>query len=268
MFDLSGELTFPDTTAFADEQLDSATRSAEAGDVGAMTTVGLVMCARDDFGDGAVWFTRAAEAGSSISMFWMGLISMRADDFVAARTWFEAANNAGDTRAHDMILRLPMMMVSDDPEATCTAAQAGDPDAMYKHGRDLSVDGHRDESFDWVRKAAEAGQVDAMSEVGAQLLDTDQRTGLAWLEKAASAGHIRAANLLGGHFIKARVHGRARVWLEKSAAVGSGEAMYLLSASYLASGDTEKGRRWMTASADAGYERAQQLLKEKGYPRP
>jgi hypothetical protein len=112
--------------------------------------------------------------------------------------------NAGDTRAHDMILRLPMMMVSGDPEVTRTAAQAGDPDAMYKHGRDLSVDGHRDESFDWVREAAEAGQVDAMSEVGAQLLDTDQRAGLAWLEKAASAGHVRAASLLGGHFIKAR----------------------------------------------------------------
>ncbi|MFC8935605.1 hypothetical protein ACFT1A_26275 [Rhodococcus sp. NPDC057135] len=107
-----------------------------------------------------------------------------------------------------------------------------------------------------------------MSEVGAQLLDTDQRTGLAWLEKAASAGHVRATNHLGRHFIKARVHGRARVWLEKSAAAGSGEAMYLLSASYLASGDTEKGRRWMTASADAGYGRAEQLLKEKGYTRP
>ncbi|MFF1553154.1 hypothetical protein ACFVX3_19180 [Rhodococcus erythropolis] len=170
-------------------------------------------------------FTRAAEADSSISMFWMGLISMRADDFVAARTWLEAANNAGDRRAHDMILRLPMMMVSDDPEVTRT-------------------------------------------EVGAQLLDTDQRAGLAWLEKAASAGHIRAANLLGGHFIKARVHGRARVWLEKPAAAGSGEAMYLLSASYLASADTEKGRRWMTASADAGYARAEQLMKEKGYPAP
>ena len=31
MFDLIGELTFPDTTTFADEQLDSVTRSAEAG---------------------------------------------------------------------------------------------------------------------------------------------------------------------------------------------------------------------------------------------
>ncbi|MCS4255825.1 hypothetical protein M2405_004128 [Rhodococcus erythropolis] len=34
MFDLIGELTFPDTTAFTDEQLNSVTRSAEAGDVG------------------------------------------------------------------------------------------------------------------------------------------------------------------------------------------------------------------------------------------
>jgi len=39
MFDLIGELTFPDTTAFTDEQLDLVTRSAEAGAVGAMVTV-------------------------------------------------------------------------------------------------------------------------------------------------------------------------------------------------------------------------------------
>ncbi|MCW2093238.1 UNVERIFIED_ORG: hypothetical protein M2328_006591 [Rhodococcus erythropolis] len=30
MFDLIGELTFPDATAFTDEQLDLVTRSAEA----------------------------------------------------------------------------------------------------------------------------------------------------------------------------------------------------------------------------------------------
>lgn len=84
-----------------------------------------------------------------------------------------------------------MMMVSDDTDATRTAAHAGNPDAMYKHGRDLSVDGHRDESFDCARKEAEAGQVDAMCEVGAEFLDTHQRAGLEWSEKAASAGHIR-----------------------------------------------------------------------------
>ena len=81
------------------------------------------------------------------------------------------------------------------------SAEAGIPAGMELFAQLLMQQNDRQSSLDWLRKAAEAGRVAAMADLGLALAlgqdgDRDLTAAASWLDKAARGGHDRAAQLL------------------------------------------------------------------------
>src|ERR1700685_2487684 len=90
------------------------------------------------------------------------------------------------------------MPVSPDFETrTRQSAPAGDAQAMYALGGILYQQQNLTEAEQWWRKAAEQGNVDAMSNLAAVLSETDPNEAVTWLTRAAAHGHELAMHNLG-----------------------------------------------------------------------
>ena len=69
------------------------------------------------------------------------------------------------------------------------AADAGDADAMVSLGALLRKQGKKDQAMQWYRKAADAGDADAMVNLGALLAEQgEEDQAMQWYRKAADAG--------------------------------------------------------------------------------
>lgn len=80
-------------------------------------------------------------------------------------------------------------------------AEADIPAGMEAHAQILLAQGDRQAGLQWLRKAAEAGRVAAMADLGLALAlgtspDQDRDAAITWLDRAARAGHATAGKFL------------------------------------------------------------------------
>jgi len=152
------------------------------------------------------------------------------------------------------------------------AAGEGNAKAMYSLGElfetgrgvkpDISV------AFDWYKKAADAGNTDAMMKLGRRLLDFGQPVtydypkALEWFQQAAVAGNVDGMNMLGvlsksGWGGASPDYANARKWYQKAADSGSAEGMIALGSLYQRGEgvppDYSQALEWYQKAADIGY---------------
>jgi TPR repeat protein len=155
-------------------------------------------------------------------------------------------------------------------------ATQGDVDAMYylgmmlEYGRDPASE--PDEGSDWIEKAAEAGNANAMVTLGEWAIDAGYAR--RWFGKAAEAGHTtamvalgalaigpnhdlydtarKAGNIgLGALLVKDSDPDLAHQWFEKAAEAGNVDAMNLLGM-WAKDSDPVLARYWFEKAAEAG----------------
>ncbi|MBL4846765.1 MAG: sel1 repeat family protein [Planctomycetes bacterium] len=156
------------------------------------------------------WYRRAAEKGEPITMLKLGLKHQAGSEGIQANEreaakWFQRAAAKGSVRG--MIELAKILEVRSDSSAESwhrAAAKTGDPEAMTGLASFLSMNVENslepEESLKWYRRAAEAGHVPAMVELGAELKRGSPEA-LVWFRRAALAGNLKGmwylANSLG-----------------------------------------------------------------------
>ena len=136
---------------------------------------------------------------------------------------------------------------------------------MYLNGEDVEQDTR--ESISWYTKAAEAGNTEAMKNLGSYYLfaedEKDPEKGLEWYTKAAETGDPESMVSLGSYLIYGgdnKDPEKGLEWLTKAADAGYTEAMYMLSSAYKYSGivpqDLEKAAEYTKKAAAAGHDYA------------
>lgn len=136
---------------------------------------------------------------------------------------------------------------------------------MYLNGEDVAQD--TKESISWYTKAAEAGNTEAMKNLGSYYLfaedEKDPEKGLEWYTKAAETGDLESMISLGSYLIYGgdnKDPEKGLEWLTKAADAGYTEAMYMLSSAYKYSGivpqDLEKATEYTKKAAAAGHDYA------------
>lgn len=143
------------------------------------------------------------------------------------------------------------------------AAEAGNVDAASEMSTYASSEGER---LAWRKKsqtmAADAGSPHAMFEMGQQFrAKGDNKTALEWYRKAAAKGNAPA------QFMIAQLTDATALRLQKSAETGDAEAMYQL-AEYFRAGnwagkDMAQARNWYQAAAKGGNAKAAAWLAEE-----
>jgi TPR repeat protein len=233
----------------AEAERDALARAANAGDIGAMFNLGLLLKDSDP-GQARQWLERAAEAGHDDAMFNLGLM-LEDGDPEAARAWYERAAEAGDSAS---MWNLGLLLNDSDPEQAREwyerAAEAGDSDDMFNLAVRLD-DSDPEQARAWYERAAEAGHDDAMFNLGVLLKDSDPEQAREWLERAAEAGHDDAMFNL-GLLLKDSDPEAARQWYERAAEAGDIGAMFNLGL-LLKDGDPEAAREWYERAAAAGH---------------
>lgn len=185
------------------------------------------------------------------------------------------------------------------------SAERGDAQAqlklglMYRYGNGTSR--NAEEAVKWLRKAAEQGNINAMSQLyraglypnapdytfspdGRQIIsgtNTDtqnplplaQSEALSWLRKAADQGDKNSMFFLGavyqnGHGGVVPDAGQAKAWYDKAASQGHAEAEMSLALMLLRTdspvSDPAQGMKWLKKAAEKGHPDAQETLRELG----
>lgn len=163
------------------------------------------------------------------------------------------------------------MAVDPDFEArTRQAAQAGDAQAMYTLGGICFQKQERAEAVAWWRKAADQGNVDAMSNLAATLVETDPAEAVTWLTRAAGHGHDLAMHNLGYLAYQRGAIDEALEWYLKAAQRGYTSSMYNYATLVLKT-DFDEADRWLTRAARLGDVGAMRklatILAERDPPR-
>lgn len=151
---------------------------------------------------------------------------------------------------------------------------------LYSDKKIISDDGNGNalNAINWYRKAAEAGNVDAMNDLGYQMMDLyywdneKQTEAMQWFQRAAEQGNVDAMVYLGYYYEKGKgvkkSMDKAFEWLLKAAEAGDALGQYDVAICYEYGTGTKKDRdkaiEWYKKSADQGYEDAQKALKRLG----
>ncbi len=133
------------------------------------------------------------------------------------------------------------------------AADAGHVRAMFNLGVLLNDQGETDEAERWWRKAADAGNTDAMSNLGLLLNDQGEPDEAEWwCRRAAGAGGTDAMSNLGLLLNDEGETDEAEWWWRKAADAGETGAISNLGALLYERGEVEEAERWCRRAADAG----------------
>jgi TPR repeat protein len=116
-------------------------------------------------------------------------------------------------------------------------------EAMHRLG-DLTREHDPAEAEAWYRRAADAGDVDAMVKLGKMVADPQEAA--RWQERAAAAGGTRVMLRLGD---EADDRAQAEVWYRRAAGAGDVDAMLKLGQ---LAGNREEALRWNEQAAAAG----------------
>ncbi|MGW0359218.1 caspase, EACC1-associated type [Nocardia nova] len=166
-------------------------RAADAGDTGAMYSLGYLLEQRGNLAEAETWYRRAIEAGSTDAMFLLCLLLERRGEAAEAETVFRRGIEAGYTSAMFGLGHL-LEQRGEVAEAETwyrRAIEAGDTSAMFGLGYLLEQRGEAAEAETWYRRGFEAGSASAT--FGRGYL-AEQRGNLAeaetWYRRAAEAG--------------------------------------------------------------------------------
>ncbi|GED86021.1 hypothetical protein TNCT6_31060 [Streptomyces sp. 6-11-2] len=238
-------------------------RAAEAGDINAMTGLGVVLARQEEYEQARSWLERAAEAGDINAMAGLGIVLAGQGEDEQARPWLERAAEAGDTRA---ITGLGLVLAGQGEDEQARpwlerAAEAGDTRAMTGLGLVLVRQGEDEQARPWLERAAEAGEPEVMAELGALLVRQGEREqARPWLERAAEAGEPQVMAVLGLVLAGRREYEQARPWLERAAEAGEPKVMTVLGLVLAGQGEREQARPWLERAAEAGEPKAMAVL--------
>jgi TPR repeat protein len=154
-------------------------------------------------------------------------------------------------------------------QATRKAASAGNTDAMSNLGVLLREQGHTDEAEYWYRQAASAGNTDAMSNLGVLLRGQGQADEAEyWYRGAASAGNTYAMSNLGALLEEQGQADEAEYWYRGAASGGNTYAMSNLGALLEEQGQADEAEYWYRGAASGGSTNAMSnlgaLLRKQG----
>lgn len=151
-----------------------------------------------------------------------------------AMAFYQRAAAMGDQQAVTRIAQLTRVPGRPkDPKAAFAfyerSAKAGDTAAMiqlanaYDHG--YGTDENKEEAANWMKKAASAGNADAMVQLGKDAaLSSDAKGSIAWYKKAAEAGSAEGQYQIGLAYAQGlgveKDTAAARQWLSKAKANG------------------------------------------------
>ena len=134
------------------------------------------------------------------------------------------------------------------------AADAGDTDAMVKLGYLLMGWGEQNEAEQWFRKAADLGNTSAMGSLGFLLAERGEHAQAEqWHRKAADAGDTIAMVNLGVLLRGRGEQDQAEQWYRKAAGAGDTGAMHNLGNLLTEQGKRDQAEQWYRKAADAGH---------------
>jgi TPR repeat protein len=157
------------------------------------------------------------------------------------------------------------------------AEEKGYPEAMRNLGRlarGLGTESADREALAWFEKAAHAGSLDAMVDLGAMYEQgrpgiRDTAAALGWYGKAATAGSPHGMFAVGRAYENgigtAQNYAQARAWYHRAAEKGSADAMNNLGVLHQygrgAPADAAEARRWFRKAARAGSAQARAYVE-------
>lgn len=187
-----------------------------------------------------------ADAGVGLGKLYFYGRGMPHPNLIEAKTFFETAGERGSRDGWIMYAYATLTgdpnLIGEGPEAlemlTKTAA-AGYPLAQYMLAMYLDGKEKHAEAAEWMTKAAEKGEVDAMHYLGGimyargQGVEKDARKAVYWLRKAAEKGKMSSQVLLAGYLLTGKDgvevnREEGLKWAREGAGQGNASAMRML----------------------------------------
>ncbi len=155
------------------------------------------------------------------------------------------------------------------PGAAAACGGLADAEAWFRKGKEAEEQEEEEEAAEWYLRAAEAGHVEAMYEIGqcywgGSGVPEDEKKAAKWYRKAAKAGHVEAMHEIG----RCHQYGwgvpedkeKGVKWYRRAIEAGSAEAMISLGECYnYGYGVDEDGKQayyWYNKAVEAGYDGA------------
>ncbi len=257
-------------------------RAADAGQREAMLNLGLLLHERGELAEVETWWRRAADAGESRAMFNLGLLLKQRGELAEAETWYRRAADAGDVRAmynlglllhkrgelaevgtwwRRAMFHLGVLKQRGELAEAETwyrrAADAGQREAMLNLGLLLKQRGELAEAEIWYRRVADTGDSGAMLNLGLLLHDRGELAEAeTWYRRAADTGHSGAMLNLGLLFEQQGDLGEAEGWYRRAADTGDSGAMLNLGLLLHERRELAEAETWYRRAADTGDIRA------------
>jgi uncharacterized protein len=233
------------------------------------------------------WYQKAIDQGDEAALGYMGdmFISpgVNPRDTVSAISWFQKGTAVGDAYSMFQLARLLVY----DPDVRPDINRAGEllnqswnlgfADSMATMGelyRDGKLPGTLDDAIARFRKAAEAGSITGMRDLGESLANQaegasryvagdDDKTKMAeafgWLKKAADAGDLEAMADVGETYMKGKgvnsSINTATTWYRKAAEAGNVRAMRNLGQFYMSNpvyANYGEAKKWFEKAIEKG----------------
>lgn len=233
--------------------------AAATGDAEAEVCLGrllhLVPGAHHDFAEARYWYKKAADQGNGRALNNLGWMYQSGDgvprNWKAAGVFYEASarlgNSYGERNYADWLVDHPSVRKGygratrweiDVPQVLDLyrrSAAQGDTDSMmklastFKRNNGLGLPEVPEKYAEWTRRAAEAGEADAMVSLGWSFehgygVPKDGVQAVAWTERAAELGHLQAMTNLGILFQQGHVvpqdQAKAVSWFKRGDAAG------------------------------------------------
>ena len=167
-------------------------RAAELGETRAMHNLANILQRRGALDEARSWYQRAADLGLEVSLIGLGATLEKSDPDEARRLYQQAAELGQVVGMYRLALMLYPIEQDQGLEWLESAVALGYPRAMYRLALHLE---RRDPERTMVllRRASEAGDLDAMSKLGWLLVDADEtrQEGARWLTLAFQQGKPR-----------------------------------------------------------------------------
>ena len=225
----------------------------------------LVPDAHHDFPEARYWYKKAADQGEARALNNLGWMYRNGDgvprNWKVAGGFFRASarmgNSFGQRNYADWLVdhpnigggrySSPRVDVAQVMDLYEKSAAQGDTDSMmkmaacYKRDNGLGIKETPAKYLEWTRRAAEAGNTDAMVSMGWACergygVPKDGAQALLWNEKAAEAGHLQAMTNLGILFQQGHVvlqdQAKAVAWFKRGDAAGAWTATQELAICY------------------------------------
>lgn len=174
-----------------------------------------------------------------------------------------AAAHGGDD---DDRMNMAMLAASVDIGDLTGLAEQGDPDAAYALAIALQVQHPRKKAkfTQWLRTAAEAGNTNAMYDLGQELYDGgDAESALSWLQRAADAGDDTAAGLTANLLVMADRWTDALPYARRAVDAGDAEQAGILAMLLISQDQVVEAMPYARQAADVRNPQSAALLGDR-----